>query len=207
MVTCSDSPIIKYKTLTLRVGYSIERDGSPNPLHAVLDGVSKLTSRTRMALPDDLPHAAVPFFPTAPYDPSAHICNIVLHNVGGIYQMRTESGEVFTDKSVVEFRYDKAREPGMRWIPIKVRHDKTLARESGNAFHVANNNWYSLHYPVEERMLKTPVMYLISANESSEDYETGVYYQKSKQKIKILPKITNQLLNMTFLKKMIPTIK
>ena len=182
LVTCSDSPIIKYKTLTLRVGYSIERDGSPNPLHAVLDGVSKLTSRTRMTLPDDLPHAAVPFFPTAPYDPSAHICNIVLHNVGGIYQMRTESGEVFTDKSVVEFRYDKAREPGMRWIPIKVRHDKTLARESGNAFHVANNNWYSLHYPVEERMLKTPVMTLMSANESSEDYETGVYYQKSKQK-------------------------
>ena len=182
LVTCSDSPIIKYKTLTLRVGYSIERDGSPNPLHAVLDGVSKLASRTRMALPDDLPHAAVPFFPTAPYDPSAHICNIVLHNVGGIYQMRTESGEVFTDKSVVEFRYDKAREPGMRWIPIKVRHDKTLARESGNAFHVANNNWYSLHYPVEERMLKTPVMNLISANESSEDYETGVYYQKTNQK-------------------------
>lgn len=182
LVTCSDSPIIKYKTLTLRVGYSIERDGSPNPLHAVLDGVSKLTSRTRMALPDDLPHAAVPFFPTAPYDPSAHICNIVLHNVGGIYQMCTESGEVFTDKSVVEFRYDKTREPGMRWIPIKVRHDKTLARESGNAFHVANNNWYSLHYPVEERMLKTPAADVLNTNESSEDYETGVYYQKSKQK-------------------------
>jgi len=95
--------------------------------------------------------------------------------------MRTESGDVFTDKSVVEFRYDKTGEPGMRWIPIKVRHDKTLARESGNAFHVANSNWYSLHYPVEEKMLKTGAITSIDSNESCDDYETGIYYQRQNQ--------------------------
>lgn len=180
-VTCTDSPVIKYKTLTLRVGYSFEHDGVPNPLHTVLDGVSEHAAKKRMALPEDTVQAAVPFYPTAPYDPSAHICNIVLHNVNGTYQMRTESGDVFTDKSVVEFRYDKTGEPGMRWIPIKVRHDKTLARESGNAFHVANSNWYSLHYPVEEEMLKTGATTSIVSNESCDDYETGIYYQRQGQ--------------------------
>ena len=180
-VTCSDEPVIKYKTLTLRVGYN-DRDGCPNPLHTVLDGVSKVAAHSRMALPDEPPKAAVPFFPTTPYDPTAHICNIVMHNVNGIYQMRTESGDVFTDKSVVEFRYDKTREPGMRWIPIKVRHDKTLARESGNAFRVANDNWYSIHYPVEERMLRTDSNAFAtssSVDETSEEYETGIYYQRT----------------------------
>jgi len=181
-VTCTDSPVIKYKTLTLRVGYSVEHDGVPNPLHAVLDGISEHAAKKRMALPEDTVQAAVPFYPTAPYDPSAHICNIVLHNVNGTYQMRTELGDVFTDKSVVEFRYDKTGEPGMRWIPIKVRHDKTLARESGNAFHVANSNWYSLHYPVEESMLKTGAIASINSNESCDDYETGIYYQRQGQK-------------------------
>jgi hypothetical protein len=180
-VTCSDAPVIKYKTLTLRVGYT-DRDRCPNPLHAVLDGISNIAARSRMVLPDEPPKAAVPFFPTTPYDPSAHICNIALHNVNGIYQMRTESGDVFTDKSVVEFRYDKTRDPGMRWIPIKVRHDKTLARESGNAFHVANDNWYSIHYPVEERMLRADAVGTATASidETSEEYETGIYYQRNR---------------------------
>ena len=180
-VTCSDAPVIKYKTLTLRVGYT-DRDGCANPLHTVLDGVSKVAANSRMALPDEPPKAAVPFFPTTPYDPSAHICNVALHNVNGIYQMRTESGDGFTDKSVVEFRYDKTREPGMRWIPIKVRHDKTLARETGNAFRVANDNWYSIHYPVEERMLRADAAGTATSpiDETSEEYETGIYYQRNR---------------------------
>lgn len=177
-ITCSDNPIISYKTLTLRVKYSKEHDGVTNPLHTVLDGVAKHNAKLRMLpeYPSDV--AAVAFYPTLPYDPSAHICNIPLRNVNGMYQMCTESGDVFTDKSVVEFRYDKTKEPGLRWIPIKVRHDKTLARECGNAFHVANSNWHSLHYPVEEHMLISDAMHALASNDTTEDYETGVYYQR-----------------------------
>jgi len=169
VTTCDDSPVIKYKTLTLRVGYSVSRDGQLNPMQTVLDGA---VSTTTAPHPDDPPSAAVPFYPSMPPDTTAHICNMVLQNVDGIYQMRAESGDAFTDKSVVEFRYDMSREPGFKWVPIKVRHDKTLARELGNSFHVANDNWFSIHYPVTEEMLVTE-----SALDTGVD--PGVYYQKS----------------------------
>lgn len=169
ITTCDDSPVIKYKTLTLRVGYSSERDGYLNPMQTVLDGT---VANTTAPLPDDPPSAAVPFYPTMPPDTTAHICNIVLQNVDGVYQMRAESGDAFTDKSVVEFRYDMSREPGFKWVPIKVRHDKTLARELGNSFHVANDNWFSIHYPVTEAML-------VSETNIDEVIDTGVYYQKT----------------------------
>jgi hypothetical protein len=169
ITTCDDSPVIKYKTLTLRVGYSVARDGQLNPMQTVLDGA---VANTTAPHPDDPPSAAVPFYPSMPPDTTAHICNMVLQNVDGVYQMRAESGDAFTDKSVVEFSYDMSREPGFRWVPIKVRHDKTLARELGNSFHVANDNWFSIHYPVTEEMLVTE-----AALDASVD--PGVYYQKT----------------------------
>ena len=49
---------------------------------------------------------------------------------------------------------------GFRWKPIKVRYDKTLAyrqglKEYGNAYHVANSNWFSIHNPITDSMLKS----------------------------------------------------
>ena len=169
ITTCDDSPVIKYKTLTLRVGYSVVRDGHLNPMQTVLDGA---ITNTTAPHPDDPPSAAVPFYPSMPPDTTAHICNMILQNVDGVYQMRAESGDTFTDKSVVEFRYDMSREPGFKWVPIKVRHDKTLARELGNSFHVANDNWFSIHYPVTEEML-------VSEAAIDEVVDPGVYYQKT----------------------------
>jgi len=169
ITTCDDSPVIKYKTLTLRVGYSSDRDRYSNPMQTMLDGSAVATTAP---LPDDPPSAAAPFYPTMPPDTTAHVCNIILQNVDGVYQMRAESGDTFTDKSVVEFRYDMDREPGFKWVPIKVRHDKTLARELGNSFHVANDNWFSIHYPVTEGML-------VSEARIEEAVDPGVYYQKT----------------------------
>ena len=171
ITTCDDSPVIKYKTLTLRVGHAAAaRDRPLNPMQAVL-GDTNINAATAPH-PDDPPSAAVPFYPTMPPDTTAHICNIILHNINGVYQMRAESGDVFTDKSVVEFRYDMTRDPGFKWVPIKVRHDKTLARELGNAFHVANDNWFSIHYPVTEEML-------VSEPATDAAVDPGVYYQKT----------------------------
>ena len=171
ITTCDDSPVIKYKTLTLRVGHAgAARERPLNPMQAVLGDTIVNTSAAPH--PDDPPSAAVPFYPSMPPDTTAHICNIILHNINGVYQMRAESGDVFTDKSVVEFRYDMARDPGFKWVPIKVRHDKTLARELGNAFHVANDNWFSIHYPVTEEML-------VSERAIDAAADPGVYYQKT----------------------------
>ena len=74
--------------------------------------------------------------------------------------MFTENNEVFSDNMIVEFKYMKAGEKYKGWIPLKVRYDKTLdlrttGKNFGNAYHVANSNWHSIHRPVSEDILTT----------------------------------------------------
>ena len=59
---------------------------------------------------------------------------------------------------IVEFRYDITREKGWRWIPLRVRYDKTAdfrsgGKNFGNAYHVANSNWHTIHNPISFDML------------------------------------------------------
>ena len=69
--------------------------------------------------------------------------------------------EPIRDRSIVEMMYDPAREPGWRWVPLRVRHDKTerlmrgvLARTL-NSEKVANSVWNSIHDPITVSMIRT----------------------------------------------------
>ena len=78
----------------------------------------------------------------------------------GNEQMFSEENEVFEDNTIVEFRYDLTREGQWRWVPLRVRYDKTSEfrrgiKNYGNAYHVANSNWYSIHNPISEEMIST----------------------------------------------------
>ncbi len=71
------------------------------------------------------------------------------------------SGEPIRDRSIVEMRYEPKNESGWRWIPIRVRHDKTerllrgtLARTL-NSEKVANSVWNSIHEPVTTSMIRS----------------------------------------------------
>jgi SAM-dependent methyltransferase len=71
------------------------------------------------------------------------------------------TGEPIRDRSIVEMRYEPKNESGWRWIPIRVRHDKTerlikgtLARTL-NSEKVANSVWNSIHDPVTYSMIRT----------------------------------------------------
>ena len=49
---------------------------------------------------------------------------------------------------------------GWRWIPLRVRYDKTNELRNGinnfgNSYLTANNVWHSIHYPVTEEMIST----------------------------------------------------
>ena len=88
-------------------------------------------------------------------------------------------GDIFEDMMIVEFRYDKKIvDPKWRWKPIRVRYDKTseLLRgipNYGNAFHVADNNWRSIHNEVTPHMLKT------GENIPEISIESDAYYNKT----------------------------
>ena len=72
--------------------------------------------------------------------------------------MICENGDVIEDNAIVEFRFDISEEDAYRWKPLRVRYDKTAELKAGqknygNAYHVANGNWHSIHHPVTAEML------------------------------------------------------
>lgn len=102
----------------------------------------------------------VQFYPTNPYDPTAGLCNIMLKPFNNTKEMISEENDLITDNMIVEFRYDLDKEPGWRWVPLRVRYDKTadfLQHNSnfGNAYHVANSNWQTINNPITEDMIYT----------------------------------------------------
>jgi len=145
----------QYKTLELAVGFDPKKHG--NPCQDLLD--DKYVSKTS----EDNEDAYRPkrFYPTDPYDIEAGICNIMLEmDSNGQSQMFTEEREIFSDQTIVEFRYDISK-PGLwKWIPLRVRYDKTADFKAGlnsfgNDYTTANNNWYSIHNPITEKMIAT----------------------------------------------------
>jgi hypothetical protein len=147
----------EYKTLLLCVGYDEKEHGYLNPCQDVIDD----------NLPDlrnvdnESSYKKAVFMPTNPPDPTAGVCYIMLRkDETGINQMFTEENEVFGDDTIVEFSYDLTREGLWRWIPLRVRYDKTADYKNGssnygNAFHVANSNWRSIHNPITNEMIGT----------------------------------------------------
>ena len=125
------------------------------------------------------------FYPTEPYDPEAHICHIPLKpDSSGELKMFTEENEIIDDDTIVEFRYDIEEEDKLqRWIPLRVRYDKTseyikYKNNYGNAYHVANSNWHSIHNPITKEVI-TSQESAKEEGEKEEDYDDGIYYDRS----------------------------
>ena len=170
----SNFAINQYKTIVLHCGYDEKKHGYINPFQQLIDG--EFTKRESAIDEDEVvrpesTYGARPFIPTNPADPKACLCNIRLfEDRTGTKYMRTEEGDYFEENMVVEFRYDESRKGAWRWIPLRVRYDKTAQMSSlcgggnpfhkkkqsfGNDFSTANNNWFSIHNPITERMLST----------------------------------------------------
>ena len=182
--TTKTTEVTMYKILTLRVGFDEKRHGYINPM---LDLINEVEHKYNSA-EDRNTYKPLPFYPTNPYDPNASICNIIIEkDVNGIDQMFTEDKtETFRDNEIVEFRYEKTNDVGWRWIPIRVRHDKTDefkkgGKNFGNAYHVAESNWKSIHNPITEEMLKTGEGIPIE----TPDY--NVYYNRTTSKSNTKP--------------------
>jgi hypothetical protein len=152
----------EYKTIELRCGFSEKRDGYINPCQDVIDdNIPGFSQRFEDRHEND--YVPKRFYPTEPYDINAGITNIMLKmdDAGG-KQMFSEDNEVFSDNTIVEFRYDFTKKEGWRWVPLRVRYDKTSKlrrgeKEYGNAYKVCNENWKSIHPSgrITEEMLST----------------------------------------------------
>ena len=174
--TTSLEQIIQYKTVILRVGYDVNKHGFANPCQYLIDDIipfeTDFDSEERFK--------PVQFVPSNPYDSDAGIANLDLRldNMSE-KQMFTEENEVIEDNTIVECRYDVNRPKGWRWIPLRVRYDKTAEyragyKSYGNAYHVAQNNWFSIHNPITIEMITT------GENISNENSQDDIYYNKVK---------------------------
>jgi hypothetical protein len=175
----------EYKTIELRCGFKESKDGFINPCQDIID--DKLPEfSVRYEDKQDNDYVPMRFYPTEPYDPNAGICNIMLRMDGaGGKKMFSEENQVFEDNTIVEFRYDLDGEEGWRWIPLRVRYDKTAKlrrgeKEYGNAYKVCNENWKSIHPSgrITEDMLYTGL------NIPSVSVSEDVYYNSSSGKFK-----------------------
>jgi hypothetical protein len=150
--------LTQYKTLILRVGFDEKKHGFLNPCEDVIQGrTPKKNSRE-----ENNSYKPVPFYPVNPTPQfPAYLCNIVLENSGETKVMLTEDKTgVIEDETIVEFKYNKTKDKFWQWVPIRVRLDKTAdyrsgGRNFGNAYHVAQSVWNSIHNPVTEEMLTT----------------------------------------------------
>jgi hypothetical protein len=174
----NENKIKQYKVLELRCGFNEDDHGYINPVNDVINDNIK----NKSYYDNEEKYKPVPFYPSDPADNDAHICEIKLINDdAGNKQMCTEEGEVFTDNTIVEFKYDITKSKKERWIPIKVRYDKTTeyrngGKNYGNAYHVANSNWYSIHNPITIEMLKS------GENIPENVQDDDVYYNRTSNK-------------------------
>jgi hypothetical protein len=149
--------IVQYKTIILRVGFDIKKHGYINPCQNIIND----NYPARGDVDDRDSYKPVQFFPSNPYDADAGITNIELRlDSTNEKQMFTEENEVIEDNTIVEFRYDMTRPKQWRWIPLRIRYDKTAEyregfKNYGNAYHVAQSNWHSIHNPITLDMITT----------------------------------------------------
>jgi len=165
----------QYKTLLLRVGFDPKKHGYLNPCEDIYqDNIPSYGN-----VDDDESYKPVRFYPTNPYDPEASICNIIMkHDSNGNKKIMTEEDEIIEDNMIVEFKYVETNEKLWRWVPLRIRYEKTAElrmgmKNYGNAYHVANDNWHSIHYPVTIDMITTGEEI---PNELGDD---DVYYNKT----------------------------
>jgi hypothetical protein len=96
------------------------------------------------------------------------------------YVVTENTKEPILDRSIVEFRYDPKRAPGWRWIPMRIRHDKTerfmrgIMRRTMNGEMTAESVWNSIHDPVTPTMIRT-------GSETPSEEELREFYLKRKE--------------------------
>jgi hypothetical protein len=165
----------KYYTLILHVGFDEKKHGYINPCNDVLNDyiVKKQDYDSYKST-----YKPARFYPTNPSDENAGLCNIIGNlDESNNLKIFTEEGEEIEDNTIVEFKYDHSRESQWKWIPLRVRYDKTSELRSGgknfgNAYHVANSNWQSIHNPITNEIITSGNHLKMDNNDDD------VYYNK-----------------------------
>ena len=184
---------VQYKTMRLYVGSAKGRTyDDPRATILFQEPLSRETEASS--------YKPALFHPIDFPDTMANTCYVLIQTdpeTAEEYAMTEDTKEPIANRSIVEMRYDPSKEPGWRWIPSRIRHDKTerLLRaiaKGGNIKYsgmmndedVGNSVWNSIHNPVTESMIRNgteqaneaEISNILSIRES----EIGKKYYESK---------------------------
>ncbi len=151
---------IQHKTMRLYVGSDLD-PAYEDPRGTVLfeqplPGTLARRGRSRRE------YKPVLFNPSELPDTMAAVCySEIMTSATGDDYIVCENGDPIEDKSIVEMRYEPGNEPGWRWIPMRVRYDKTERYQKGiigrtlNKDEAAEGVWNSIHDPITRHMIST----------------------------------------------------
>lgn len=202
----TDSDSARYKELILYVNSS--RDPIyDNPRKTVLYmlPLPKETERDMAKKVKRPVYQPSQFIPTDFPDSMASRCylDVIVHPVTDEKYVETETGEPIANKSIVEMRYDPTKLPGRRWIPMRIRHDKTERyaeaikegkgdlRKTLNSENTANSIWRSIHNPVTEDMIRTGSEIPAEAKEAASGSSRYYNRQASSEDLSIVAGLRN----------------
>jgi SAM-dependent methyltransferase len=161
----------QFKTLRLFVGSDLD-PAFENPRGTILfkqplPGASA-APMTKRGVGVKVPYKPVLFNPRDIPDTMSAVCylNVETDPITDDTIVRCENdGDAIQDRSIVEMRYDASKEPGWRWIPMRIRYDKTerylKALKTGNYGGTMNKDtaaegvWNSIHEPITRSMIRT----------------------------------------------------
>jgi hypothetical protein len=151
---------VRYKTLRLFVG-SREDPAYMNPRRTIL--FEEPLPGTMIGGPDKRSQLkAVLFEPKEFPENTSSVCYLETERDPKTNEeyVAAES-EPIRDRSIIEMRYDAKRSPGWRWVPIRIRLDKTERLLKGrlertlNSIKTAESIWNSIHDPVTTHMIRS----------------------------------------------------
>ena len=171
--------IIKYYEGELHVGFNEKIHGHPSAQQDILN-LEYGQNKKRVGQVSYKPQK---FYPSNPSIVDAYICHLQIQtDTNGIENTYTEEKDLIEDDTIIEFSYDtKEQDKYDKWKALRVRHDKTEEYRNkksnyGNPYHVANDNWQSIHDPITPNMLRGKKQIL----QLKED--DGVYYNRKQTK-------------------------
>jgi hypothetical protein len=106
-----------YQLVHLYVGHD-PKQGMINPQDLLFQGkVPSITASSG--------YTKTLFIPSDPYDSQAYQAYLPLYDNQGTLVPFTENKEVLENDSIVEFKYVFMEDKRFRWVPLRVRYDKT----------------------------------------------------------------------------------
>ena len=148
---------VRYKTMRLYVGSARAKAFNPRDILLNERKLGENQSHFKEYRP-------IPFYPKQFYDSMASVCygEVKVDNATQEEYVATEhNNEPIQDKSIIEMRYDTSMPRGWRWIPLRIRHDKTERLQKGilartlNSEMNADSVWSSIHDPISESMIRS----------------------------------------------------